>query len=722
MPYTTEATVIPSAAKGLGRRPRRRASLTSRRCIYAILTLLLAGYCPARAERPPIVLPDDANVIDVTQPPYNAKGDGVTDDTAAINAALRDYNLGRMGSVTLVTNSATGEVTRKYRWHGRVGESWTIYLPEGTYLVSDTLMPRDKTYPELSQSTVRLVGAGTDHTTLRLADDCPGFQNPGRPRNVYQTGNAYGTRANAGFGNYVQHLTIDVGSGNPGAVGVQFDVANMGAIDHVRIVSSDPARAGWAGLAFYNIAGAGLVKNLEVEGFDYGIFLGTGDVGVNNIAFENIHLARQRRAGLFNRGKNIQIHRLRSTNDVPALRTALAYTATILIDAVLRGPGEGIAIEMMEPSFLHVRDLTAEGYDTTIETGVGAPKPDVIESALDEWWTHDAPYQTPGTASLRLPVKMTPEYVNSDLDQWANVTAFGATVDDESDDDAPGIQAAIDSGQPVVYFPKGDYMIRSDVVVRGGVRKIDFLFSRLSGERPGDDRREPPVVRVGDVDAETVILANVNPRYVKLVHDSASTVAVRNYGTGPGTVETGPNATGDFFVENTGPHIRNRIGPGVHGWYRQTNRERGGFLNDGGTVWYFADNIEAMVRPGSGKRENRPPVLEIQPHRTVNGGRTEFIGGAMDALWFAHKPEEGALIEADETSEISAVYAGELRTYGKQGVRGYWPLHIRDSVSGSTNVVAGEDVLYLPQGRRDYSLEGRPDRVRVVVPLYSTPR
>ncbi|MBN1510688.1 MAG: glycoside hydrolase family 55 protein [Phycisphaerae bacterium] len=480
MPYTTEATVIPSVARDPGRRLLRRASLTSRRYIYAILTLLLAGYGPARAERPPIVFPDDANVINVTRPPYNARGDGSADDTAAINAALRDHNLGTFeGNVTFVEDPETGERIRKNSASGRPGEAWTVYLPEGTYRVSDTLIPRDPYDPAMSQSTVRLIGAGVGRTVIRLADETPGYGRPGRPKNVVQTGNAFGAKANSGFGNYVQHLTIDVGRGNPGAVGIQFDVANMGSIDHVRIVSSDPARAGWAGLAFYNIAGAGLVKNLEVEGFDYGIFLGTGDVGVNNIAFENITLSGQREAGLFNRGKNIQVHRLRSTNDVPALRTALPYTATILIDAVLQGPGEGSAVRMMEPSFLHVRDLAARGYDKTIETGDGALKPDVTDPTLDEWWTHDAPYQTPETASLRLPIKMTPEYHNSDLDQWANVTAFGATVNDDRDDDAPGIQAAIDSGKPVVYFPKGDYTIRSDVVVRGGVRKIDFLFPAL---------------------------------------------------------------------------------------------------------------------------------------------------------------------------------------------------------------------------------------------------
>lgn len=64
-------------------------------------------------------------MVDVTKAPFNAMGDGETDDTAALCAAMRfaGDNYERMG-------------TTCSRRHNR---NWVIYLPEGEYLVSDTV-------------------------------------------------------------------------------------------------------------------------------------------------------------------------------------------------------------------------------------------------------------------------------------------------------------------------------------------------------------------------------------------------------------------------------------------------------------------------------------------------------------------------------------------------------------------------------------------------------
>ncbi len=76
------------------------------RTTYLAFSLLLF---PGLAAAENIVYPADANVANVQT--YGAKGDGVTDDTAAIQAALN-------------ANAGTRQL---------------IYFPNGTYLISSTL-------------------------------------------------------------------------------------------------------------------------------------------------------------------------------------------------------------------------------------------------------------------------------------------------------------------------------------------------------------------------------------------------------------------------------------------------------------------------------------------------------------------------------------------------------------------------------------------------------
>lgn len=98
------------------------------------------GNAPAFLSPANIVFPPDAGVIDVTKPPYNAKGDGRADDTASIQQALTDFP----------------------------AQHAVIYLPNGTYLVSDTLR-WGVSYPVL----VRRTRNGQPSDVL-LPDQAPG--------------------------------------------------------------------------------------------------------------------------------------------------------------------------------------------------------------------------------------------------------------------------------------------------------------------------------------------------------------------------------------------------------------------------------------------------------------------------------------------------------------------------------------------------------------------
>jgi putative transposase len=138
-----------------------------------------AGGGGARAEAAPaaaaetIVFPNDASVADVTKPPYSAKGDGAADDTAAIRAALN-------------TNPKI------------------IYLPGGTYLISDTLKYAG------TQKRVIFQGQSMEKTIVRLKDACPGYTDPGKPKSMIWTGQKPARR----FRNGICNICFDTGRGN----------------------------------------------------------------------------------------------------------------------------------------------------------------------------------------------------------------------------------------------------------------------------------------------------------------------------------------------------------------------------------------------------------------------------------------------------------------------------------------------------------------------------
>lgn len=254
---------------------------------------------------------------------YGAAGDGIADDTKAFQKALKTQ-LNPFNSVV------------------------AIYIPNGTYLVSDSIRALMGYY----DCCLTLQGQDPEKTIIKLKDNAPGFQDPDNPRPIFQT-----RAGNQAFGNYVFNLSINTGLDNKGAVGIDYITSNYGAMYNVNITSPD-------GSAYCGVMmerqwpGPGLLKNIRIDGFKYGIRMGTCEY---SMTFENITLKNQSIAGILNRCNTIAIRNLNSSNKVPALVNTDARL--VILDSKLNeGNSNNHGIVVSGKSLVFARNICSTGY------------------------------------------------------------------------------------------------------------------------------------------------------------------------------------------------------------------------------------------------------------------------------------------------------------------------------------------------------------------------
>ena len=380
---------------------------------------------------------------------YGVYGDGIHDDTKALQAAINDIK--------------------------RRENFGIVFIPEGTYLISDTIyVPK----------AIRLIGYGKKRPLIRLQDHAAGFdcfheddKGGGKymfwycDRIVEEDGIV--RDANPGtFYSAFSNIDIDTGSGNPYAVGLRTHYAQHCFVSFSVI----DATGSFAGM----FEAGNEMENVSFIGGDYGIMTTKCSPGwpfmAVDCAFEG-----QKKAAIFSRELGLAAIRFTVKNTPKVIDGYEGFMDKILMqDCVFENISEeALNIRLPENTFTQwsLQNIICRNvpvFAAYPETGK------IIKLYADickiTRFTHGVQMQEmtdSGEISTTLEqhaIPTMPAPFETDIpalppmEKWVNVQALGAKGDNETDD-TKVLQDAIDR-YDVLYFPQGWYKVTDTLKMR----------------------------------------------------------------------------------------------------------------------------------------------------------------------------------------------------------------------------------------------------------------
>ncbi|KAF2748004.1 glycoside hydrolase family 55 protein [Sporormia fimetaria CBS 119925] len=437
------------------------------------------------------------NVMD-----YGARGDGVTDDTDAINRAISEQ--GRCGPWVCDSSTTTPAV---------------IYFPAGTYVISRPLIVYYMTMLHGNPNSLPVLKATPGLTGLAVIDASQYSNVNGEP----------GWISTNIFMRQIRNLIVDLTAVPPDrdAKGIHWPASQATSLQNVKVIMNQAANSKHTGI-FVENGSAGHMADVETIGGYYGIEIGNQQYTMRNIRVSRavIGIKQIWNWGWLYHGLTISdCGTAISVSNTDPQNGNQQVGSVVIVDSEINNCPTFIETNWSPNSAptgagqLILENIALTNVPVAIRGPGGATVLPGGNTRIAAWgqgnrYTPDGPQKYQGTftparrpagltAGDRYYVKSKPQYEQLPASSFYSVRTEGARGDGRSDDTA-AVQNAIYRaalGGKVVFFDHGSYKVTNTIYVPPGTRMVGEAYSVILGSGAAgnflDWRNPQPIVQIG---------------------------------------------------------------------------------------------------------------------------------------------------------------------------------------------------------------------------------
>jgi glucan 1,3-beta-glucosidase len=432
---------------------------------------------------------------------FGAKGDGVADDTAAINSAIVFGNRCGEGCGSSTVTPAM------------------VYFPPGKYVVSG---------PLILDYYTQLIGDAIDLPTLIMHPDFKGGIGLVDSDPYGHGGNSWWTNQN-NFYHQVRNFIIDTTKvpASKTATGIHWQVAQATSVTNVHFKLSTEAGNKHQGIWMENGSG-GFISDLTFDGGRFALWVGNQQFTSRNLTITNAETAIYMNWNWGWTFKGISISKCKAGIEMySGGENKQNVGSLLLMDSVVKDTETMIKTDTSEHSkpvgsgALIIDNVHITNVKHAVASQTGKVILDGGSKVIESWgqgrvYDHggkahfnQGPLPAPAKPAVLLDSKHPnkvfferpkPYYLDVALTDFVNVKAEGAKGDGKTDD-TKAIQSILEkyAGCKVIYFPAGTYLVHDTVHVPPGSRIVGEVWSVISatGNEFSDPKKPKVMFEIG---------------------------------------------------------------------------------------------------------------------------------------------------------------------------------------------------------------------------------